>query len=66
MTVNANVTALTDVQQAIRDVISAHEAIVKGIATHAEKRRALQQEMRHEAERQLAISEGAKRQNAQV
>lgn len=58
--------ALSDLQESVRNVISAHEAIKQGIATHAEKRRALQQESRHAADRQARISEGAAKQNAQV
>lgn len=58
--------ALSDLQESVRNVISAHEAIKQGIATHAEKRRALQQEARHAADRRARISEGAAKQNAQV
>jgi hypothetical protein len=58
--------ALTDVQGAIAKMISAHEAVKQGIATHAEKRRAAQQASRHAAEQQLRIEAGIKAQNADV
>lgn len=58
--------ALSDFKVSLQKTISAHEAIKQGIATHAQKRRVLQQEARHAAERQARISEGAAKQNAQI
>lgn len=60
------ITAMTDLQAATRKLISAHEAVREGIATHVEKRRALLQAMRHEAEMQAAINAGAERNNASL
>lgn len=63
---NIRVQALADVQASIRKMISTHDAVMKGIATHAEKQRALHQAARHEAEQRARIAEGAKRQNEQI
>lgn len=61
-----NQRVLSELKVSLQKTISAHEAIKQGIATHAEKRRALQQEARHAADRQARITEGAAKQNAQV
>lgn len=63
---NVPLIRLTDLQEAVRDVISAREAVRQGIADHAEKRRVAMQELRHEVERQAKISDGIKRQNAKI
>lgn len=57
---------LADVRESIRKMASAHDAVRKGIATHAEKQRVLHQEQRHAAEQQARILEGVKKQNEQV
>lgn len=57
---------ITDIQQAARDLISAHKAVGEGIATHAEKHRVATNQKREEAARNLRIAEGARRHNAEI
>lgn len=64
--VKSNAQALTNLQETARKLVSAHEAIKQGIATHAEKERATLQAKRHATEQQARIAEGAAKQNAQV
>lgn len=61
-----NLPKMTDLSNAIRKTLSAHRAVLEGIATHAERHRAALEAARHEAEQQAKIKEGIKRQNAQL
>lgn len=56
----------TDVRTALRDMITAHEAIMQGIATHAEKHEAAVDAKREEVRRQHAISAGIAKHSGQV
>jgi hypothetical protein len=44
-----------NLETAMRGVISAHVAVAKGIATHAEKEQARRQAAYHKAESELAL-----------
>lgn len=57
---------LTNVQDSIKSVISAHKAILEGIATHAQKRREIQDSSRRDAKQRALAAEGASKQNAQI
>lgn len=56
----------TDVRTALRDMITAHDAIMQGIATHAEKHEAIVDAKREEVRRQDAIRRGIEKHSGQV
>lgn len=62
----SNIPAHTNVKAALRDIISAHQAILDGIATHAEKHVAIIDARREEGRRQDAINAGIAKQSGQV
>lgn len=62
----SNISAHVNIKAALRDVISAHQAILDGIATHAEKHRLIVDARRGEVRRQDAINAGIAKQSGQV
>lgn len=62
----SNIPVHTNVKAALRDIISAHQAILDGIATHAEKHRLIVDARREEVRRQDAINAGIAKQSGQV
>lgn len=52
--------------EAMRQVVSARQAVTEGIATHAEKHRAKLEADRHAAEDRARIEEGIKRSGGNI
>ena len=62
-----NVTPLyADMKRALASAVSAHQAIMEGIATHAEKHTAALDQARKDAEHEQRISDGIERARNQV
>lgn len=57
---------LVNVQKSLAKMMSAHEAIREGIATHAQKHNAATDVKRKQAEQALRIAEGTAKHNAAI